>query len=426
MTCTPPRVKKDGVDFARLEIQEGDNPPPRFSFHGPAPKNPQQPCYVAYTTAAGHEIIRAALPRSAMTNVHREGEAPRYCPSIEDKILRFPDKERHQIFIEPEGLDSPWCYPNALPTGLPCEAQQALLNSIPGFEQAEIAQAGYAIAYDYVPPTQLFSTLECKIARGLYLAGQINGTSGYEEAAAQGLWAALNMACALRGKPPFILGRDEAYMAVLVDDLVTKGTGEPYRMFTSRAEHRLLLRESNADARLTPQGRDLGLVGDRQWELFQQKYTAVRNLQAAFEKTRITPDERTCAFLATLNEPAPGKAMSLADLLRRPALGIRELAFFLPEISEYAEDVLHEVEVEIKYAGYLTRQAELVARSAELEHTPLPADLDYSAVAGLSAEVVEKLAETRPHTLGQAGRISGVTPAAVGCLQVQLKKLGLL
>ncbi len=426
MTCTPPRIHKDGVDFARLEKQQGDTPPPRFSFHGPEPKNPQQPCYVAYTTPTGHDIIRAALDRSAMTGVRREGEGPRYCPSIEDKILRFPDKERHQVFIEPEGVDSPWCYPNALPTGLPLEAQQALVNSMPGFEQARIAQAGYAIAYDYVPPTQLFATLECKTARGLYLAGQINGTSGYEEAAAQGLWAALNMARALHGQPPFILGRDEAYMAVLVDDLVTKGTEEPYRMFTSRAEHRLLLRESNADARLTPKGRELGLVGDRQWALFQQKYEAVGRLRAALERTRLTPDEPTTAWLAARGEPAPGKALTLAELLRRPGLAITDLAFFLPEISIHSEDALHEVEVEVKYAGYLARQAEMVARGANLERTQLPPDLDYSSIAGLSAEVIEKLAAARPRSLGQAGRISGVTPAAVACLQVHLKKLGLL
>ena len=426
MTCTPPRIHKANVDFSRLEIQKGDEPPPRFSFHGPAPKNPQQPCYVAYTTPAGHGIIRAALDRSAMTGTRREGEGPRYCPSIEDKILRFPDKERHQVFIEPEGLDSPWCYPNALPTGLPAETQQALVNSMPGFERAEIAQAGYAIAYDYVPPTQLLATLECKAARGLYLAGQINGTSGYEEAAAQGLWAALNMACALRGAPPFIPDRDEAYMAVLVDDLVTKGTEEPYRMFTSRAEHRLLLRESNADARLTPKGRELGLVGDRQWALFRQKYEAVRHLRSVLEQARLTPDEATTAWLAYLDEPAPGKAVSLAELLRRPGLGIADLARWLPEISRHSEDVLHEVEVEIKYAGYLARQAEMVARSASLERVALPPGLDYAAVAGLSAEVMEKLTAAQPRNLGQAGRISGVTPAAVACLQVHLKKLGLL
>ena len=424
MTCTPPRIKKDGVDFSRLEKQLGDEPPPRFSFHGPAPKNPQAPCYVAYTTPAGHDFIRAALSRSAMTNELREGEGPRYCPSIEDKIVRFPDKERHQVFIEPEGLDSPWCYPNALPTGLPVETQQALINAMPGFERAEIAQPGYAIAYDYVPPTQLFSTLECKAVRGLYLAGQINGTSGYEEAAAQGLWAALNMACSLRNAPPFILGRDEAYMAVLVDDLVTKGTEEPYRMFTSRAEHRLLLRESNADARLTPKGRALGLVGDAQWALFTEKYAAVARLREALSSTRLTPDEPTARWLAERDEPAPGKALTLAELLRRPALSITDLAFFLPEIAEAKPDVLHETEVEVKYAGYLARQADLVARGATLEHVRLPADLDYSAVAGLSAEVMEKLSKMLPRTLGQAGRISGVTPAALACLQVHLKKLG--
>ena len=425
MTCTPPRLKCAGVDFSRLERQDGDNPPPRFSFHGPAPRNPQRPCYIAYTSPEGHAAIRAALELSAMTGQRREGEGPRYCPSIEDKIVRFPDKEQHQVFIEPEGLDSPWCYPNSLPTGLPLIVQEALVRSMPGFEQAEIAQPGYAIAYDYSPPTQLLPTLECKIARGLYLAGQINGTSGYEEAAAQGLWAALNIAQALRRGAPFLPGRDEAYMAVLVDDLVTKGTEEPYRMFTSRAEHRLLLRESNADARLTPLGRELGLVGDAQWALFTQKYEAVRELREALEKQRLTPDERVCAYLASLGESSPGKALTLAELLRRPAVGVKDLAFFLPEISAYAQDVLYEVEVEIKYAGYLARQAELVARGADMERTRLPPDLDYAAVAGLSLEVREKLSAARPRTLGQAGRISGVTPAAVACLQVHLKKMSL-
>ena len=423
MTCTPPRIHKDGVNFAQLEMQLGDDPPPQFSFHGPTPKNPQLPCYVAYTTLAGHAHIKAALARSAMTGLRREGEGPRYCPSIEDKIVRFPEKERHQVFIEPEGLNSSWCYPNALPTGLPLETQQALVNAMPGFEQAQIAQAGYAIAYDYAPPTQLLPTLECKLARGLYLAGQINGTSGYEEAAAQGLWAALNMACALRGAPPFVPGRDEAYMAVLVDDLVTKGTCEPYRMFTSRAEHRLLLRESNADARLTPKGRTLGLVGERQWALFEQKYAAVRTLQNALENRRITPDEDTTAWLASLGEPAPGKALTLAELLRRPAMTLAHLAVFLPEIAAAPQDVRHEVEVAVKYAGYLARQAELVARGAEFERGELPEGLDYTAVPGLSAEVVEKLSAALPRTLGQAGRISGITPAALACLQVHLKKL---
>lgn len=426
MTCTPPRIKRAGVDFSRLERQDGDDPPPRFSFHGPAPRNPQRPCYIAYTTAEGHAAVRAALTASAMTGQRREGEGPRYCPSIEDKIVRFPDKERHQVFIEPEGLDSPWCYPNSLPTGLPLEVQQTLVNTMPGFERAQIAQAGYAIAYDYVPTTQLLTTLECKATRGLYLAGQINGTSGYEEAAAQGLWAALNIAQTLRGAAPFLPGRDAAYMAVLVDDLVTKGTEEPYRMFTSRAEHRLLLRESNADARLTPLGRKLGLVGDTQWELFTKKYEGVSHLRALLEKKRLTPTEEVTAYLAFLGEASPGKALTLAELLRRPAVGIGDLAFFLPEISGYAQDVLFEVEVEIKYAGYLARQAELVARGAELERTKLPPDLDYKAIAGLSVEVQEKLSATRPGTLGQAGRISGVTPAALGCLQVHLKKLGLL
>lgn len=422
-TGTVPRLRKDSVDFQAMVSQPGDDPPKPFSFHSPGVVLGQVPCHLTYTNAETHAAIRRGLNRSPLFTGVIQGTGARYCPSIEDKIARFPDKERHQVFVEPEGLDHPEVYPNGLPTSLPLDVQRDMLRSIPGLERSQIVRPGYAIEYDFVPPEQLLPTLETKILPGLYLAGQINGTSGYEEAAGQGLWAALNIAALLRGTRPFLPGRDQAYLAVLVDDLVTKGTNEPYRMFTSRAEHRLLLREGNADERLTPLGREIGLVGDRQWQMFSAKQERIQALGKMLRGVIVRPDAASRAFLENLDTTVPGKAVTLEELARRPELGLRDLAVFCPALEDAADDVLTELENQVKYHGYLVRQKELAAQAQALENVSLPADLEYDQVAGLSREVREKLLAVRPLNLGQAGRISGVTPAAVTCLRVHLRKI---
>ncbi len=424
-TGTPPRIDGRTIDLSVMERQEGDTPTPVFSFFGKASDHPQQiPCYITHTNEKTHELIRNGLSESPMYTGVIEGIGPRYCPSIEDKVMRFADKTSHQIFVEPEGLTTFEVYPNGISTSLPFSTQIEFVRSMHGFEQAHITRPGYAIEYDFFDPRDLMPSLETRYISGLFFAGQINGTTGYEEAAAQGLIAGLNAALKANDRPSWTPRRDEAYMGVLIDDLITKGTQEPYRMFTSRAEYRLLLREDNADLRLTAKGYELGLVSEGHWQLFDKKRVMIEQEQQRMRTTWVRPHTESGHAVEQLIKQPLIREYRLEDLLRRPNVSYRELM----RISEFAmanmndESVTEQVEIQIKYAGYIDRQAEEIARQIRHEETKIPMQFDFNQVVGLSSEVKQKLTLSRPTSIGMASRIPGVTPAAVSLLLVYLKK----
>ncbi len=422
-TGTPPRIDGRSVDFSQLTEQPGDMPTPQFSFLEHAHEKPRQiSCYITHTNTKTHDFIRESLDQSPMYTGVIEGVGPRYCPSIEDKIMRFADKDSHQIFVEPEGLTTHEIYPNGISTSLPFATQLAFVRSIKGFEQAHITRPGYAIEYDFFDPRGLKPSLETKIARGLFFAGQINGTTGYEEAAAQGLIAGLNAALHAQDKLPWTPRRDEAYIGVLIDDLITKGTLEPYRMFTSRAEYRLLLREDNADLRLTPIGFELGLVDEKRFELFKQKNDSIHAEKNRLHKTFIRPDTLAGQKLEKLLNQPLSREYSLEDLLRRPELSYEDLLYLDENALNCDPTVAEQVEIQIKYAGYISRQQAEIERHKRNENTKIPTHFDYAAIKSLSAEVKQKLQDIRPTTIGIASRIAGMTPAAISLLLVYLKK----
>jgi tRNA uridine 5-carboxymethylaminomethyl modification enzyme len=429
-TGTPPRIDGRTIDFGGLPAQPSDSPLPVFSYLGRSNEHPNQiDCFITETNERTHEIIRQATDRSPLFTGRIAGIGPRYCPSVEDKVVRFADRASHQIFIEPEGLDTHEVYPNGISTSLPFDVQYAFVRSIRGFEQAHITRPGYAIEYDFFDPRDLRLSLETRFVTGLFFAGQINGTTGYEEAAAQGIVAGINAARQVRGGEPWVPQRSEAYVGVLIDDLVTRGTREPYRMFTSRAEHRLLLREDNADLRLTPTGRQLGLVDDERWAVFEQRARTTDAETARLQAARVRPDAVPAEWSArVLGGATLAREISAFELLRRPGLRYEDLVELTGEADFAGLDdrvpaqVRAQVEVRAKYAGYIERQHDEIERQRRHEQTALPEDLDYASVRGLSTEVRVRLAETRPATLGQAARIPGVTPSAISLLIVHLKK----
>ena len=427
-TGTPPRLDARSLDFSVMEEQPGDSPRPVFSFMGSQDHHPKQiSCFITHTNEKTHQHIRDGLDRSPMYTGVIEGVGPRYCPSIEDKITRFADKTSHQIFVEPEGLTTHEIYPNGISTSLPFDVQMNLVRSIKGFENAFITRPGYAIEYDYFDPRDLKQSLESKFVENLYFAGQINGTTGYEEAGAQGLIAATNAANRVKGRDEFTLGRDQAYMGVLIDDLATLGTKEPYRMFTSRAEYRLLLREDNADIRLTEKGREVGLVDDLRWQRFNEKMENIELERQRLKDTWVQKDQSNIDEVNKLLKAPMSKEASLEDLIRRPEVRYEDLMKIEglgPAIAD--TQAAEQIEIQTKYAGYIDRQLDEIAKKKRNEDTLIPADFNYEQISGLSNEVVAKMKDARPETIGKASRISGITPAAISLLLVYLKKHGLL
>lgn len=420
-TGTPPRLDGRTIKWEKLEPQPGDLHPKPFSFSNDKIEREQLPCYITYTNKKTHEVIKNNLHKSPLYSGVIKGIGPRYCPSIEDKVVKFADKERHQIFLEPEGIGTYEIYPNGISTSLPLDVQHEFVRTIEGLEDVEIIRPGYAVEYDFSDPIQLKPTLETKLVENLFFAGQINGTTGYEEAASQGIIAGINAALRIKGEEPFILDRSEAYIGILIDDLVTKGVDEPYRMFTSRAEHRLILREDNADLRLREKGYRIGLVTDGDFQRFLDKKRKIQEVLERIENTKVIPDTRTNEILMRLGSSPLKKPHRLKEILRRPEITYRDLNFIAPS-SQIDEDISSQIEMEVKYEGYIQRQMEQVDKFKKFENMRIPENFNYNGIPGLSREIVQKLSRIHPDSLGQASRISGITPAALSVLMVYLKR----